>query len=93
MDVMEDEMQSLRENNTFELVNSPKSKRALKNIWIYRIKQDYCTSQRRYKARLVVKGFKQREGVDFDDTFALVMKMQFIRVVLGLAASLDLEVE
>lgn len=52
-------MQSLRENNTFKLVKLPKGKRALKNIWVYQIKQDECTSQRRYKARLVVKGFKQ----------------------------------
>jgi len=93
MDAMEDEMQSLRENNTFELVKLPKGKRALKNRWVYRIKQDECTSQRRYKARLVVKGFKQREGVDFGEIFAPVVKMQSIRVVLGLAASLDLEVE
>ncbi|WJX48823.1 hypothetical protein P8452_35337 [Trifolium repens] len=93
MDAMEDEMQSLRENNTFELVKLPKGKRALKNRWVYRIKQDECTSQRRYKARLVVKGFKQRECIDFGEIFAPVVKMQSIRFVLGLAASLDLEVE
>ena len=93
MDAMEDEMQSLRENNTFKLVKLPKGKRALKNIWVYWIKQDECTSQRRYKAHLVVKGFKQREGVDFGEIFSPVVKMQSIRVVLGLAASLDLEVE
>ncbi|WJX13388.1 hypothetical protein P8452_03779 [Trifolium repens] len=93
MDAMEDEMQSLRENNTFELVKLPKGKRTLKNRWVYRIKQDECTSQRRYKTRLVVKGFKQREGIDFGEIFAPIVKMQSIRLVLGLAASLDLEVE
>lgn len=93
MDAMEDEMQSLHESNTFELVKFPKGKRVLKNIWVYQIKQDQCTSQIRYKALLVVKGFKQREGVDFGETFALDVNMQFILVVLGLAASLDLEVE
>ncbi|WJX83794.1 hypothetical protein P8452_66428 [Trifolium repens] len=93
MDAMEDEMQSLRENNTFELVKLPKGKRALKNRRVYRIKQDECTSQRRYKARLVLKGFKQREGIDFGEIFAPVVKMQSIRMVLGLPASLDLEVE
>lgn len=46
MDAMEDEMKSLYENNTFELVKLPKGKRALNNIWVYRIKQDECTSQR-----------------------------------------------
>ncbi|KAL6977755.1 hypothetical protein U1Q18_052729 [Sarracenia purpurea var. burkii] len=85
MEVMEDEMQSLRENNTFELVKLPKGKKVLKNRWVYRVKQDEHTSQPRYKARLVVKGFTQRKGVDFGEIFAPVVKMQSIRVVLGLA--------
>ena len=41
----------------------------------------------------MVKGFKQREGVDFGEIFSPVVKMQSIRVVLGLAGSLDLEVD
>lgn len=59
MDAIKDEIQSLRENNTFELGKLAKGKRALRNIWIYRIKQYECTYQRRYKALLVVKDFKQ----------------------------------
>ena len=47
----------------------------------------------RYKARLVVKGFNQKRGVDFDEIFSPVVKISSICVVLGLAASLDLEVE
>ena len=46
-----------------------------------------------YKARLVVKGFNQKRGFDFDEIFSPVVKMSSIRVVLGLAASLDLEIE
>ncbi|KAJ4721123.1 Retrovirus-related Pol polyprotein from transposon TNT 1-94 [Melia azedarach] len=90
---MQDEMKSLHENHTFELVKLPKDKRALKNKWVYRIKQEEYTSQPRYKARLVVKGFSQRKGVDFDEIFSPVVKMSSIRVVLGIAASLDLEIE
>lgn len=93
MDAMDDEMQPLCENNTFELLKLIKGKREFKNIWVYRIKQDECTYQRRYKTCLVVKGFKQQEDVDFGKIFAPALKMQSIRVVLGLAASLDLEVE
>ncbi|GMH04123.1 hypothetical protein Nepgr_005962 [Nepenthes gracilis] len=51
------------------------------------------TSKPRHKARLVVKGFGQRKGVDFDEIFAPVVKMSSVRVVLGLAAALDLEIE
>ncbi|KAJ4718977.1 Retrovirus-related Pol polyprotein from transposon TNT 1-94 [Melia azedarach] len=90
---MQDEMKSLYENHTFELVKLPKDKRALKNKWVYRIKQEEYTSQPRYKARLVVKGFSQRKGVDFDEIFSPVVKMSSIRVVLSIAASLDLEIE
>ena len=47
----------------------------------------------KYKARLVVKGFNQKQGIDFNEIFSLVVKMGSIRVVLGLVASLDLELE
>ena len=93
IEAMQDEMNSLHENHTYELVKLPKGKRALKNKWVYRIKQDESTSHPRYKARLVVKGFTQRKGIDFDEIFSPVVKMTSIRVVLGLAASLDLEIE
>ncbi|GMH14053.1 hypothetical protein Nepgr_015894 [Nepenthes gracilis] len=54
---------------------------------------DENTKEPRYKDRLVVKGFGQRKGIDFDEIFAPVVKMSSIRVVLGLAATQDLEVE
>ncbi|KAL6336690.1 hypothetical protein AAG906_036004 [Vitis piasezkii] len=93
VDAMRDEMESLHENHSFELVKLPKGKRALKNRWVYRVKQEEHTSQPRYKARLVVKGFNQKKGIDFDEIFSPVVKMSSIRVVLGLAASLDLEIQ
>ena len=93
IEAMQDEMKSLHENNTFELVKLPKGKRALTNKWVYRVKHEEHSSRPRYKARLVVKGFNQRKGIDFDEIFSPVVKMSSIRVVLGLAASLDLEVE
>ena len=87
------EMKSLHENKTFELVKLPKGKRALKNKWVFRIKHEEHSSNARYKARLVVKGFSQRKRVDFDEIFSPVVKMTSIRTMLGLAASLDIEVE
>ncbi|GJX59460.1 putative RNA-directed DNA polymerase [Tanacetum coccineum] len=90
-EAMEDEMNSLHENNIFELVKLPKGKRALKNKWVYKLNTEEHTSRLRYKARLVVKGFSQKRGIDFDDIFSLVVKMGSIQVVLCLG--LDLEVE
>lgn len=93
LEAMVYEMKSLQENQTFELVKLPQGKRALKNRWVYRLKQDVNALVPRYKARLVVKGFSQKKGVYFDEIFAPVVKMSSIRVVLALAASLDLEIE
>ena len=47
----------------------------------------------KYKARLVVKGFGQKEGIEFDEIFSPIVKMCSIRVILGLAASMNLELE
>ena len=47
----------------------------------------------RYKARIVVKGFQQKKGVNFDEIFAPVVKMASIRIVLSIAASMDLEIK
>ena len=93
VDAMQDEMNSLHENHSFELVKLPKGKIALKNKWVYKVKQEEHTSQACYKARLVIKGFSQKKGIDFDEIFSPVVKMLSILVVLGLASSLDLEIE
>ena len=54
-DAMQDEMKSLHLNHSFELVKLLKEKRALKNRWVYKVKQEEHTSHPRYKAKLVVK--------------------------------------
>lgn len=89
---MDEEMDSFEENHTYELVELPKGKKVLLNMWVYRIKHEDGKPPR-YKARLVVKGYSQKKGIDYDEIFSPVVKMSSIRVVLGLAASLDLEVE
>ena len=58
---MQEEMDSLHKNHTYELVKLPKGKKVLENKWVYRIKQEEHTSHPRYKARLVVKGFSKRK--------------------------------
>jgi len=76
------------------LVKLPKGKKALENRWIYRVKQESNSTSPRYKARLVVKGFRQKKkGIDFNEIFSPVVKMSSIRIVLSLATTLDLEVE
>ncbi len=93
LDAMQDEMKSLHDNHTYDLVKLSKCKKALENRWIYRVKQESNSASLRYKARLVVKGFRQRNGVDFNEIFSLVVKMSSIRTMLSLTATLNLEVE
>ena len=83
---MQDEMKSLHENNTFELVKLPKGKRALKNRWVYGVKQEEHTSQPRYKARLVIKGFSQKKSIDFDEIFPPVIKFVIYSCGSGLSS-------
>ena len=67
-------MKSLHENHTFDLVKLPQGRKALKNKWVYRIKSEKGSSRPHYKARLVVKGFEQKRGVDFDEILSPVVK-------------------
>ena len=89
---MHEEMNSLNKNKTYDLVELPKGKKVLKNKWVFKLKKD-GDKLVKYKARLVVKGFSQKQEIDFDEIFSLVVKISSIRVVLGLVASLDLELE
>jgi hypothetical protein len=55
------------------------------NKWVYRLKEE-DGGKKRYKARLVVKGFAQKKGIDFDEIFSPVVKMTSIRTILSLVA-------
>ena len=90
---MQDEMDSLHENHTYELKEFPKGKRMLLNKWVYKLKPGDARNPPRYKANIVLKGFQQKKGVNFDEIFTSVVKMTSIETVLSIAASMDLEVE
>jgi hypothetical protein len=67
------------------LVQFPVGKRALQNKWVYKLKEEYG-GKKKYKARLAVKGFAQKKGMDFDEIFSFVVKMNSIRTILILVA-------
>ena len=70
----------------------PVGKKALHNKWVYRTKNEH-DGNKCYKARLVVKGFQQMEGIDFTEIFSPVVKMSTIRLVLGIVATENLHLE
>jgi hypothetical protein len=85
-------MRSLDKNRTWFLVKQPPGKKTLQCRWLFRIKEE-ADGSKRYKARLVVKGFQQKEGVDYNEIFSPVVKMTTIRLVLGIVAAEDLHLE
>ena len=89
---MKEEMDYLVNNHTWDLVQLLAGKRALDNKWVYRLKEE-DGGKKRYKARLVVKGFAQKKGIDFDEIFSLVVKMTSIKTILSIVAVEDLHLE
>lgn len=89
---MKDDMDSLLGNQTWELIELPAGKKALHNKWVYRIKNEHDGSKR-YKAKLVVKWFQQKECIDYTEIFSPVVKMSTIRLVLGMMAAENLHLE
>ena len=84
---MVDEFQALIDNNTWRLVPRPPGANVVTGKWIYKHKFHSDGSFASHKARWVVRGFAQRHGIDYDETFSPVVKPATIRVVLSIAAS------
>jgi hypothetical protein len=82
------EVQALIAKETFEEVNNlPQNKRALSCKWVFKIKPKTKHEPETYKARLVVQGFRQKEGSDFGETFAAVARTNSLRILIALAAA------
>ncbi|KAG8076100.1 hypothetical protein GUJ93_ZPchr0006g44468 [Zizania palustris] len=84
---MEEEFSALMSNNTWDLVPRPLGANIVTGKWIFRHKYQADGSLDRYKARWVLRGFTQRPGVDYDETFSPVVKPATVRTVLSLALS------
>ena len=88
-----EEMAALINNHTWDVVELPAGRNAIGTKWIFKTKVNSAGQVVRYKARLVVQGFTQQEGVDYFDTYAPVATITSVRTVLAAAAFHDWELE
>ena len=94
MGAMEEEIQSLNKNQTWELVELPKGKRAIGCKWVYKKKEAASKKEgKNFKARLVAKGYSQKHGVEYNEIFSPVVKHTSIITMLSLVAYFDMELE
>ncbi|WP_216071954.1 Ty1/Copia family ribonuclease HI, partial [Acinetobacter baumannii] len=84
---MESEMQSMYDNQVWNLVDAPQGAKVIECKWIFKLKADNT-----FKGRLVAKGFRQTHGVDYDETFSPVVMLKSIRIMLAIAAYHDYEI-
>lgn len=83
---MNEELDALELNNTWEIVTLPQGKHAIGSKWVYKTKFHPDGTVHKYKARLVILGCHQKQGVDFFETFAPVAKLTTVRTILDVAS-------
>ena len=86
------EIESMKENQVWNLIDPPDGVRTIECKWIYKKKKDMDGNVHIYKARLVAKSFRQVQGVDYDETFSPVAMLKSIQIILAIAAYFDYEI-
>jgi hypothetical protein len=89
---MEEELSQIKKNDTWELVPRPKDKNVIGTNWVFRNKLDENGQVTRNKARLLCNGYAQIEGIDFEETYAPMARMESIRTILAYACSKHIKV-
>jgi len=86
-DAMAKEIEAIEKNATWSLNTLPAGHKAIGLKWVFKLKKNSAGEVIKHKARLVVKGYVQQEGIDFDEVFAPVARLDTVHVILALAAN------
>ena len=90
---MQEEIEALHKNNTWDLVPLPQGRKPIGNKWVFKIKRNGDDQVERYRVRLVVKRYAQKECIDFNEIFSPVVLLTTVRVILEMCATLNLHLE
>lgn len=82
---VEEELKSMEHNKTWILTALPKGRNLVDNKWVFKIKRNESGEVTRYKARLVARGFSQRKGFDYNETYAPVARLTSLRIIFAIA--------
>jgi hypothetical protein len=82
---IEDQLRSLEANHTWKVIDKPKDMNLISTKWVFKIKMLPNGQINKYKARLCARGFSQEYGVDYFKTFAPIVRMESLRILLALA--------
>jgi hypothetical protein len=85
-DVMTQEYQSIMKNDVWEIVMRPEGKSMVTSKWIYKIKNATDGSIDKYKVRFLARGFSQKQGVDYEETFTPISRYTSIKTIISLAS-------
>ncbi|GKF67208.1 putative retrotransposon ty1-copia subclass protein, partial [Tanacetum coccineum] len=92
LDAMNVEMQSMKDNKVWDLVDLPSNDKSVGSKWLFKKKTEMDAAVHTFKARLVVKGFTQTYRVDYEKTFSPVLDIRAIRILIAIVAYYDYEI-
>lgn len=83
---MDEEMAAIKKDDTWELIKLSKNQKVIGVKWVYKTKQKQGSLVDCHKVRLVVRGYKQKLGIDYYEVFAPVAKLEMVRLIIAMAA-------
>ena len=92
LEAMKSEMESMKVNDVWTLVDSPEGVKSIGCKWVFKRKRGADGKVETYKTHLVAKGYRQHYCIDYDETFSPVIMLKSIRIMLAIAAHLDYEI-